>query len=61
LTRQIIKARVAAGLPDFPLLRGSHPEMGYLTFCAGVSESQIDDFPVRPQQDETPPLDMEYF
>jgi hypothetical protein len=27
LTRQIIKARVTAGLPDFPLLRGSHPEM----------------------------------
>jgi hypothetical protein len=24
LPRQIIKARVATGLPDFPFLRGSH-------------------------------------
>jgi hypothetical protein len=24
LTRQVIKTRVATGLPDFPFLRGSH-------------------------------------
>src|SRR5258707_2671755 len=34
LTRQIIKARLTTGLPDFPFLNGSHP---WLTILIRVS------------------------
>jgi hypothetical protein len=41
LTRKIIKARVAPGLPDFPFLRGRHSGFSTLRFRRGL-ESALD-------------------
>src|SRR6266496_1495873 len=41
LTRQIIKTRVATGLPDFPFLRGSHLDCLNITRAMRIKKSAL--------------------
>jgi uncharacterized protein YuzE len=52
LTRQIIKARVAAGLPDFSLLRGSH--LDFLTLTVGRRLKSVEAAVSQPQLSPLP-------